>query len=227
MSPAAEPHPFTGFPPDALEFYAGLEADNSRTYWQDHRATYESAVRGPMLALLDALEDEFGPAKLFRPNRDVRFSADKSPYKTHQGALVGSEKAVGYYVQVSADGLLAGGGFHSHGPDQTKRFRAAVDAPASGAELEKILTSLSRKGFEQRGEAVRTTPRGYPADHARIEILRLKEVMVTRDYGAPDWLGTTRALTEVRAAWRSVRPLVEWVGEHAEGEATGRPARRR
>lgn len=217
MSPAAAPTehpPFAGFPPDALELYAGLEADNSRAYWQDHKGTYEATVREPMLALLDALEDEFGPAKLFRPNRDIRFSADKSPYKTHQGAFVADARGGGWYVQVSADGLLAGGGFRAHSPGETKRFRAAVDAPASGVELEKLLASLARKGFEQHGEAVRTTPRGYPADHPRIGTLRLKEVMVTRQFGAPDWLGTEQALSEVRTAWRDVRPLVEWVAAH-------------
>ncbi len=120
----------------------------------------------------------------------------------------------GWYVQVSADGLLAGGGFRAHSPAETKRFRTAVDTPASGLELEKLLASLSRKGFEQHGEAVRTTPRGYSADHPRIETLRLKEVMATREFGAPDWLGTKRTLTEVRKAWRDVRPLVEWVAAH-------------
>src|SRR5690349_18124868 len=67
---------FAGFPTSALTFYAGLEADNSRDQWQEHWSTYENDVREPMLALLDGLEDEFGEARLFRPNRDVRFSAD-------------------------------------------------------------------------------------------------------------------------------------------------------
>ena len=227
MSTSADVPAFTGFPPDALEFYVGLEADNSKAFWLDHKDVYERAVRGPMLALLEGLEEEFGPAKLFRPYRDVRFSQDKSPYKTHQGAFVGSEKSGGYYVQVSATGLLAGGGFRAHGSDQTARFRAAVDAPASGAELEKLLASLRRKGFELHGDRVRTTPRGFSADHPRIETLRLKEVMVTRDHGDPDWLGTKRALTEVRRVWRDVRPLVDWVGTYADAPTGADSARSR
>ena len=72
-----EPSPtFSGFPPGALSFYAELEDVNSRDWWLAHKDVYERDVREPMLALLDGLEDEFGPAKLFRPNRDVRFSAD-------------------------------------------------------------------------------------------------------------------------------------------------------
>ena len=94
---------FSGFPDAGPAFYEGLEADNSKTYWLAHKAVYESAIREPMLALVDALEGEFGEARLFRPYRDVRFSADKSPYKTHQGAFTGADTAFGYYVQMSAD----------------------------------------------------------------------------------------------------------------------------
>ena len=214
---------FTGFPPRALAFYADLESDNSRAYWQEHRSTYESDVREPMLALLDALEDEFGEAKLFRPHRDVRFSADKSPYKTHQGALVGVGTSLGYYVQLSADGLRAGGGFRVTSTAQTARFRAAVDEPSTGLELERLLTALRGQGFEIVGEAVRTTPRGYPADHPRIETLRHKELMAVRDFGAPPWLHTARALTRVRDTWRDVRPLLEWLGAHV-GTSEAPPA---
>jgi uncharacterized protein (TIGR02453 family) len=214
---------FSGFPSRALDFYAGLEADNTREFWQEHRPAYESDVREPMLALLDALEDEFGEAKLFRPHRDVRFSADKSPYKTHQGALVGVGTSLGYYVQLSADGLRAGGGFRVTSPAQTARFRAAVDAPTTGLELEQLLTALRGRGFDVLGEAVRTTPRGYAADHPRIEMLRHKELMAVRDFGAPPWLHTARALTRVRDTWRDVRPLLEWLGAHV-GTSEAPPA---
>ena len=157
------PASFSGFPAGALSFYAELEDRNSRDWWLAHKDVYERDVREPMLALLDGLEEEFGEAKLFRPNRDVRFSADKSPYKTHQGALVGSGTVLGYYVQVSADGLRAGGGFRAASPAQTASFRAAVDAPSSGLELESILAALRRKRFDVLGEQVKTTPRGYAA----------------------------------------------------------------
>ena len=203
--------PFSGFGPSALSFYEGLEADNSREHWQAHRSTYENEVREPMLALLDALEAEFGEARLFRPNRDVRFSADKSPYKTHQGALVGVGTSLGYYVQLSAEGLRAGGGFRATSPGQTARFRAAVDAPSTGIELERLVTAMRSKSFEVVGDAVKTAPRGYAADHPRIETLRHKELMVVRDLGAPAWLHTRRALTQVRDTWRAARPLVQWL----------------
>ncbi len=93
---------FTGIPVAALDFYEDLEADNSKTWWAAHKETYDEVVRRPMASLTAALEDEFGAAKLFRPYRDVRFSKDKIPYKTHQGAFVGLAESCGYYVQIDA-----------------------------------------------------------------------------------------------------------------------------
>src|SRR5256884_8720761 len=73
---------FGGWPAEAIEFYEGLEADNSKTYWQENKAVYEELVRGPMDALIAELAPEYGEGRIFRPYRDVRFSRDKSPYKT-------------------------------------------------------------------------------------------------------------------------------------------------
>jgi uncharacterized protein (DUF2461 family) len=96
---------FTGWPVEAVEFFEGLEHDNSRTYWLANKAVYEHSVKGPMEALLDELEDEFGPGKVFRPYRDVRFSADKTPYKLSCAAHL-----TGGYVSVSADELSSAAG---------------------------------------------------------------------------------------------------------------------
>ena len=92
--------PSKGWPTDAVEFFEGLEADNSKTYWQEHKVTYETKVRVPMDALLAELAQEFGAGKVFRPYRDVRFSKDKSPYKTNIAATVEH----GGYITLSADG---------------------------------------------------------------------------------------------------------------------------
>src|SRR2546423_911256 len=86
---------FTGFPPEALDFYEGLEVHNDRAYWTEHRDTYQRRVKEPMEALLAGLEPEFGAGRLFRPYRDTRFSADKTPYKTHQGAVVSRGEGTG------------------------------------------------------------------------------------------------------------------------------------
>ena len=214
---------FGGIPLRACEFYAGLEADNSRAYWGAHKATYERDVKAPLQALAELVEAEFGEPKLFRAHRDVRFSADKSPYKDHQGLVVGQPPALGYYVQISADGLALGGGFHAASPAQTAAWRAAVDAPASGAALAKAVDAAVAEGAEIRGDRVKTAPRGYAADHPRIDLLRLKELMLIWHVGTPDWLETPAAADHIVRRWRSLTPIITWLGEHLP--PADRPAR--
>jgi uncharacterized protein (TIGR02453 family) len=151
---------FTGFPAEALDFYARLERDNTREFWQANRTTYDTRVRGPFEALLGELAGEFGQGSAFRPHRDVRFSRDKSPYKTYQGAFVALTPGTGWYVELSSRGLLAGGGFHAHTPAQVTSYRQAVDDEATGPELADIVATLTGAGFTLGGDAVATKPRG-------------------------------------------------------------------
>lgn len=210
---------FAGIPQQAFDFYAGLEADNSRVYWAAHKQVYDERVKAPLTELLEELAPRFGPAKLFRPYRDVRFSTDTSPYKTQQGALVGDPAGVGFYVAVDAEGLVVGGGFHAHSREQTARLRSAVDAPDPGRRLEGLVADLRRGGFDQLGASVKTAPRGYPQDHPRIELLRYAELMVVKRLGTPAWVSTRRALPRIAAAWDSLRPLTSWLREHV-GDGT-------
>ncbi|BAD59735.1 DUF2461 domain-containing protein [Nocardia farcinica] len=202
---------FGGFPLAGLDFYEDLEADNSKAFWTAHKHVYEQAVREPMTALTAELEDDFGPAKIFRPYRDVRFAKDKSPYKTAQGAVVGTAPGVGWYVQIGAPGLFVGGGFYSGSGAQVALLRRAIDDEVRGAELESVLAAVTDAGFTVGGEVLETKPKGYDADHPRIALLRHKSLTCSREFGAPDWLPTPRAADEVRAAWEALRPLVEWL----------------
>jgi uncharacterized protein (TIGR02453 family) len=213
---------FTGFPLWGPQFYAELEESNTRELWARHKEQWEREVRDPMRALVTALEPEFGPATVFRPYRDLRFSRDKSPYRTHQGAIAGPAPGLGYYVRLDAHGLGVGGGFRAHSPDQTSRYRQAVDDDDPGRLLG-ILGTLAGQGYSVEGASLKTRPRGYPADHPRIDLLRRKELMVIRDVGTPPWLPTPAALDRVREMWRQVRPLAEWAIENvgpADGETT-------
>ena len=174
---------FAGFPDAALQFYEGLQADNSKSYWTAHRETYETAVRQPMLELLAGLEGEFGPGHAFRPYRDVRFSKEKTPYKDHQGGFVEVGDAVGLYVQVSADGLYAGGGWYSPQGQQIARYRDLVDGPA-GAELERLVAEARKAGLTVGGDRLATRPRGTAPDHPRLDLLRHRSLVVSRAVGA-------------------------------------------
>jgi uncharacterized protein (TIGR02453 family) len=204
---------FSGFPDEALIFYEGLEADNSKTYWSAGKHLYESAVKAPMLALMDELADEFGQPHLFRPNRDVRFAKDKSPYKTHQGAYVPvGVEGTGYYVQIDADGLYAAAGWWAQG-DQILRYRAALDDDTAGPELEKIVDSL-RGTFTIGGDRLKTRPRGTPEDHPRLDLLKHKSLHAGRRFEPEPWLHTPDVLARVRDTWRALTPLVDWLRIH-------------
>ncbi len=200
---------FSGFGEGAVEFYDGLEVDNSKAYWTDQRAVYENDVKAPMLALLSACEAEFGPGKIFRPYRDVRFSADKTPYKSHCGATAGP-----FYVQLGADGLMAAGGYYMMAPDQVARFRVAVDDDRRGTDLQKRIAAAEADGIEIGGEQLKTRPRGVDPGHPRLELLRHKGLYGHRGWAPDDVLHEAGALERVMATWRSVRPLVEWFDDH-------------
>jgi uncharacterized protein (TIGR02453 family) len=208
---------FDGFPAEAVGFYERLEADNSRSFWAAHKAEYERYVRDPMIALADELAAEFGPATVFRPHRDIRFSADKSPYKTYQGLFVQQVPGTGLYAQVSADGILASGGFHSHAPDQVERYRQAVDAERSGAALDGIVSRLERDGLSVGGDQLKTRPRGIAADHPRLDLLRYRSLTASRDWPPGPEVSGRQALDAIRQAWQQLIPLCAWLGEHVGG----------
>lgn len=209
---------FRGIPAEAFDFYEGLEADNSKAYWTDHRSTYESCVKAPLEALLADVADEFGPGKLFRPNRDVRFSADKSPYKTNQGAVAERDGAVAY-ISLSSEGLFAGTGWYRLERMQLDRYRRAVDGTA-GARLQEIVDRLASDGYEIGGEALKRAPRGYPQDHARIRLLRHKGVYASRGWPPEPWMGTAEARERVVAVWRDGTDLNEWLSANVGPEPT-------
>jgi uncharacterized protein (TIGR02453 family) len=207
---------FAGFPPEALTFYEGLAADNSKAYWDAHRDVYEDAVREPLELLVAELAGEFGPAKVFRPYRDVRFSKDKSPYKTAAAALASqSGHGAGRYVQIGADGLWAGGGRYHLDRTQLQRTRRAIDDDLNGSELERIRSQLEAAGLTYMAPELKTAPRGYAKDHPRIELLRCKRHAALVRFAPEPWLHERAALDRVVEVWRAVTPLLAWLDRHA------------
>ena len=202
---------FQGFPVAALDFYDDLEMDNTKSFWEAHKAVYDESVKAPMVALMAALEPEFGIAKVFRPYRDVRFAKDKTPYKTSQGAFIASGPATGWYVEVAARGVRVGGGFYDASSERIAGFRDAVADDRTGPALQKSLAKLEKGGWEIGGDALKTAPRGYDADHPRIELLRRKQLFVGRSYGFEPVTHTAGLLDQVRTDWRAIKPVVEWL----------------
>ncbi|MFC4007943.1 DUF2461 domain-containing protein [Nonomuraea purpurea] len=208
---------FTGFPDEAFLFYEGLEADNSKAYFAQHKQLYEDAVRAPMLALTDELAAEFGSAHLFRPYRDVRFAKDKSPYKTHQGAFVDRMPGIGLYVEISSEGVFAAGGCYTRASDQVARYRAAVDEDLTGKPLSSITDALVSAGYVLEGERLKTRPRGFDEDHPRIDLLRHKSLYAGLVFEPEPWVHTAAVHGRVADAWRAFGPLVEWMSTNVRG----------
>ena len=208
---------FVGFPPEAIAFYEGLEADNSKTYWQAHKDVYEDAVREPMEELIDELHPEFGAGKVFRPYRDVRFSKDKSPYKTACAALLrpdGREHG-GYYVELSSKGLRLGGGvWHLEAP-LLARARKAIDDDKSGRALQEVAEKLDEEGMPLYEPELKRAPRGYAVDHPRIDLLRRTRFAALTTLEPGPWLHGREALDRVVDGWRRTRPLHDWLEKHA------------
>ena len=210
---------FTGWPEEALDFYDGLAADNSKTYWLAHKQTYDTCVLEPMTELLAELEAEHGEGKIFRPYRDVRFSKDKSPYKTPMGAVIGDG-----YIQLSAQGLAAGSGMYHMATDQLDRYRKAVVDDRVGAELEDVIAGIREQKIDVHGhEMLKSAPRGYPADHPRVDLLRCKGLVAWHQWPVQAWLGTRGAKQRITDFLTATAPLNAWLARHV-GES-GLPPR--
>ena len=216
---------FRGWSDAAIDFYRELEANNSRTWWLEHKPTYDVEVRAPFDELSDLVADEFGPLKVFRPNRDTRFSTDKAPYKTRCYAVGEGEGGASYYVEISARGLVAGSGYWMMATDQLTRFRSAVDDNDTGTELEAAVAEVRQAKLSIEGTSLKTAPRGYPRDHPRVELLRCKSLAALRSWEPARWLGTRAASDRIVGTWRAAAPMNAWLDSHV-GPSTEPPSSR-
>lgn len=215
---------FRGFGDGAVDFYEGLEADNSKAYWTDNRSVYDEQVLAPMRDLIADLEPEFGAGKVFRPYRDVRFSADKIPYKIQCGATAGA-----HYVQLSADGIMIAVGYYAMVPAQVARYRAAVDDARHGPALETVVAGIRDGGWTIGGDKLKTRPRGTDPDHPRLDLLRHRSLYAWHNWQPSDELHSPALAKRVADAWRRLDPLGEWLHAHVGvdlDDESDRPGRR-
>ncbi|HPJ18485.1 MAG TPA: DUF2461 domain-containing protein [Actinomycetota bacterium] len=197
----------TGIPAEAFEFYEHLDVDNSREFWIEHKSEYEQYVRDPLHELAQSLEPDFGPAKLYRPYRDMRFSRDKTPYKDHQGCFFAADNGLGWYLQVSAHGLMVAGGWYSSSGPQVKRFREHITEAGAG-DIRAALKGLPKAGFTIDGEQLKSRPRGIDADHPDLDLLRHRTLHATKTWEPEAWMGTKRLRTTVHKSLDKLRPMV-------------------
>ena len=200
----------------AAQFFDLLAAHNDRATFAAHRQQYDEQVRGPLELLLgEATERYGGTGHVTRPNRDVRFSADKSPYRLDASIWAG--EVGGVYLRVHRGGLQVGGGLYDPTRDQLARGRTAIAAaPRAATDLHGVVATLVQQGFELAGPELKTGPRGYPRDHPQIELLRLTH------YAAVRPLPLTASADRIRQAWQQVEPLIHWTTARV-GPALSRP----
>lgn len=207
---------FRGWQPEVVEFFDGLEIDNSKRYWTAHKEFYMANVLGPMQALVAELAPEFGEGRIFRPYRDTRFSADKSPYKLN----IAAQNAAGY-ISLSSDALGVGSGLYMPSSGQLTRFRAAVADETKGALLLRLVDDFRGKRIQVSArETLKSAPRGYPSDHPRIELLRHKGLTAWKEWPVGAWLASAASKRRILEVLRATAPLREWLDQNV-GVADG------
>lgn len=196
----------TGIPAEAFDFYDLLAVDNSREFWAEHKSQYEAHVRAPLQELADAVQDDYGPAHLYRPYRDVRFSKDKRPIKDHQGCVFEAENGLGWYMQISANGFMVAGGWYMSTPSQVKRYREYI-LEAGGTRIRKAVESLPKE-FTLGGDMLKTKPRGVSNDNPDLDLLRHRTMHATRVWEPAAWMESKRLETTVRKSFDSLTPMI-------------------
>jgi uncharacterized protein (TIGR02453 family) len=201
---------FSGWPEECQRFFIGLELDNSKKYFDANRMVYEEMVKGPMVALIGSLEKDYGPGKVFRPNRDIRFSKDKSPYKTNIAGYAGME-GNGGYLSLDARGLTVASGRYEFTPEELNKYRKKVAAGPTGTLLVAIVAKLEKAGYKIGGEELKRVPAGFPQDHPRERLLRRKLIYIHKNFGLQPWLGTAAARKQIVKVFDDAAPLNDWM----------------
>ena len=199
---------FTGFTTEAFSFWKGLERHNNRDWFQAHKDQYEQAVRRPMQLLIEELAPLYGPGRLSRINKDMRFQKEK-PYKNYLATGLG-----GSYISFSKEGLWVGTGIYKPEPATLRELRAAIADDSAGRELTRIIASMTRKGFEVDTHArLDKPPRGYDAAHPRVELLRMKDIYVGKSFGVRE-VASANLPRDVARAITALEPFRVWLRQY-------------
>jgi uncharacterized protein (TIGR02453 family) len=220
--------PYDGFPQEGIKFMKRLKRNNNRRWFENHKGEYEEFIKLPMQSLIAALrphfekfapEFEVNPRKsLFRIYRDVRFSKDKTPYKTHAAAhfvLRGKPKGVegsGFYLHIEPGEVFLGGGIYMPDGDQLKKIRRAIVGRS-----DQFLPILESREFKKvfgtlQGEKLKRVPRGYEPDHPMGEWLRQKQFFVWVAWPESKCL-KAKFVSEVAGIFESALPMVRFLND--------------
>jgi uncharacterized protein (DUF2461 family) len=218
---------FHGFSPWVFEWFAGLERDNSREYFNATRGQFEVEVRDALCSMLQELSATFGGAvRVFRQQNDMRMSP-AVPYKTRTYGVLDFAEPVRprLYTDLSVRGLYSGTGYHRLAADQLKRYRTAVADDHTGARLAETLTAAQDSGLELITDSLTSVPRGYPRDHPRVGLLNYRSLLAGAVMPGGSGISRNEALEHVARTWHAAEAFTGWLGEHV-GPSTIPPRER-
>ena len=218
---------FAGMPDEGLAFLEDLEERNTKEFFDAHRALFKEQVQAPFAALVEAAVarlrgdvPDLGTPKVFRIYRDLRFSKDKTPYKTSMSASVPSRPpsegdgpgvGTGYYVNVGPAGLYTASGLYHADRPALQRVRAAIASEATGTELEAIFAKAAGGNLEAWLDPLQRMPRPWPADHPRAHLLKGRSLVLNRQHERAHWLQTAELLDHLLADWKAMIPFNRWL----------------
>lgn len=224
-------NPFTGFPAEALQFFAALADNNYKSWFEAHKLNYQNDVLAPardfVVALGERLRD-LSPdvvadprvnKSIFRIHRDIRFSKDKRPYKTHlalwfpAGASGGKFENPGYYFHMEPANIMLGVGLHSFSKPLLKAYRDAVVDPQLGPQLAQITAELLGKGYRVGSKTYKRVPQGYDPQHAYADLLLYSGLTSGLDLGIPVELHSPALVDVCFARYQDMAPMVHWLHE--------------
>jgi uncharacterized protein (TIGR02453 family) len=208
------------WPPEALEFLRELEENNDSAWFRTNRTRYDQFLLGPARELVQKLS-HLGEPRFFRPYNNLRFRPGP-PLKEHLGVAIVPKGTGAYYVELSLDGLLVGGGLHHPAPDQLERFRAVVTDSRRARGFEQAVSTAEAAGLKLVDPELKRMPRGFPNDHPRGERLRLKRITVFRRHPLEPWLHKPRCDELMSAQLEATAPLLRWLG-NSVGPSTSPP----
>jgi uncharacterized protein (TIGR02453 family) len=219
---------FDGFGEGTFGFLSDLAAHNDRTWFEENRVRYERDWLAPGLAFVEAMGPPLGAlapgvhaeprvnGSLYRINRDVRFSKDKRPYKTHLDFIfwegdTGRKASPGYFVRLVPDAVLVAAGRHGFDADALASYRAAVDDDSSGRELGRIVDALDRDGYMVGGLHYKRVPRGFDPEHPRSGLLRHDSLHAYLEVPPPPEVASPAFVEWCVAHFARMKPLEDWV----------------
>jgi uncharacterized protein (TIGR02453 family) len=218
---------FAGMPDEGLAFLEDLEERNTKAFFDANKAVFREQVQGPFAALVEAAAarlrrsvPDLGQPKIFRIYRDLRFTRDKTPYKTSMSASVPSRPreegeglgvATGFYVNVGPAGLYTASGLYHPGRPELERVRAAVADPDMGPALEAVLRKAAGTGLEPWLDPLQRMPRPWPPDHPRAGLLKARSLVLNRQHERAPWLQTAELVDHLVADWKAMIPFNRWL----------------